>query len=94
MSESGWYRDADGRPTTAEEEDLYDEARGPGNPRPEGEAHQVGAADATSAEVDAPGLAATGGWRSAEEAAIHVVDDDEQSAQDARDDDAADPEEV
>jgi hypothetical protein len=98
MSENTWYIDPDAGPVAAEDDENYDEAYGPADPSTESgrivEDDEGVRADTTK---EAVGHLAGGdtAWKSAEESAIHVVDEAGQDAEDLVDLDElpADPDE-
>jgi hypothetical protein len=78
MSESTWYISPDTGPVSAEDEETYDEAYGPGDPKPhEGRLVEddEGVRSDTTAEAVATVAVGDTHWKSAEEAAIHVVNE-------------------
>jgi hypothetical protein len=93
MSEGTWYIDPDAGPVDASDDGTYDEAYGPTTPAngdgrlvddeagpgkpPQSEVYGVVSDDTT--------------WKSAEESAMHVMDESEIALQDELDADAAPP---
>lgn len=90
MSEGAWYVDGDGGAVEAEDDLTYDEAYGPRDPHPHDgrlvEDDEGSHTDVTSEAVAHVAVGDTA-WKSAEEAAIHVVDDTELMIESAIDDD-------
>ena len=91
MSESTWFIDPEAGPVSAEDDDNYDEAFGPGDPHPQ-EGRLVeddeGVRSDTTSEAVAHIAVGDTAWKSAEESAVHVVDEMAQSAEDLVDLDA------
>lgn len=76
MSESTWYIDPDAGPVSAEDDGTYDEAYGPGDPHPQDGRlveDDEGVRSDTTAEAVATVAVGDTHWKSAEEAAVHVV---------------------
>ena len=82
MSESTWFIDPEAGPVSAEDDDNYDEAYGPGDPHPQ-EGRLVeddeGVRSDTTSEAVAHVAVGDTAWKSAEESAVHVVDEMAQS---------------
>jgi hypothetical protein len=76
MSEGTWYIDPDAGAVSADDEETYDEAYGPGDPKPHDgrivEDDEGVRSDTTSEAVGHVAVGDTA-WKSAEEAAVHVV---------------------
>jgi hypothetical protein len=80
MSENSWYIDPDAGPVAAEDDGNYDEAYGPGDPVPhDGRLvdEDEGVRSDTTSELYAHVAVGDTGWKSAEEAAVHVVTESE-----------------
>jgi hypothetical protein len=91
MTEGTWYIDPDAGPVAADDDETYDEAYGPGDPD-EADGRLVDEDDAKgTSQSEVYGAVAAGdtAWKSAEESAVHVVDEEELAEQDAWDADAA-----
>lgn len=76
MSESPWYIDPDAGPVSAEDDETYDEAYGPGDPHPQDGRlveDDEGVRSDTTAEAVATVAVGDTHWKSAEESAVHVV---------------------
>lgn len=90
MSEGAWYVDAEGGAVEAEDEVTYDDAYGPRDPHPHDgrlvEDDEGSHPDTTSEAVAHVAVGDTA-WLSAEEAAMHVIDDTELMLEDAVDED-------
>jgi len=97
MTEGAWYVDADGVPVEAEDEGNYDEAYGPSDGVHDHDGRLVEDDEGIRPDVTSESVArvAAGdhGWESAEEAAIHIIDETELDELDLVDLDAlpADP---
>jgi hypothetical protein len=91
MSESTWFIDPEAGAVSAEDDDTYDEAFGPGDPHPQ-EGRLVeddeGVRSDTTSEAVAHVAVGDTAWKSAEESAVHVVDEMAQSTEDLVDLDA------
>ncbi|HEX5017436.1 MAG TPA: DUF5709 domain-containing protein [Actinomycetes bacterium] len=80
MSEHPWFVDPEGRPVSAEDDDNYDEAYGPGDPHVhEGRLVEddEGVRSDTTKEAVARVAEGDTAWKSAEESAVHMVDEEE-----------------
>ena len=92
MSEGTWYIDPDAGPVDASDDGTYDEAYGPTNPLTgDGRLVDDEAGPGKSPESEVYGSVATGdtAWKSAEESAVHVVDEADLAIQDDLDEDGA-----
>lgn len=91
MSEGTWFIDPEAGAVSAEDDDTYDEAFGPGDPHPQDgrlvEDDEGVRGDTTSEAVAHVAVGDTA-WKSAEESAVHVVDEFAQTAEDLVDLDA------
>ena len=85
MSEGTWYIDPEAGAVSAEDDAEYDEAYGPDNPHPEDgrlvEDDEGVRSDTTSEAVATVAVGDTA-WKSAEEQAVHVVDEAGMAAED------------
>ena len=85
MSESTWYIDPEAGAVSADDDAEYDEAYGPGDPHPqEGrlvEDDEGVRSDTTSESVAHVAVGDTA-WKSAEESAVHVIDENVMSDSD------------
>jgi hypothetical protein len=80
MSENSWYIDPDAGPVAADDEETYDEAYGPKDPVPhDGRLvdEDEGVRADTTPEMYAHVAVGDTAWKSAEEAAVHVVTETE-----------------
>jgi hypothetical protein len=78
MSESTWFIDPEAGAVSAEDDDNYDEAYGPGDPHPtEGRLVEddEGVRSDTTKEAVAHVAEGDTAWKSAEESAVHVIDE-------------------
>lgn len=84
MSESTWYISPDTGPVSADDDETYDEAYGPGDPHPHDgrlvEDDEGVRADTTAEAVATVAVGDTA-WKSAEESAVHVVTEFELAAE-------------
>lgn len=78
MSEGTWFIDPEAGAVSAEDGDNYDEAYGPGDPHPQ-EGRLVeddeGVRSDTTSEAVAHVAVGDTAWKSAEESAVHVIDE-------------------
>ena len=85
MSEGTWYIDPEAGAVSAEDDAEYDEAYGPGDPKPHDgrlvEDDEGVRSDTTSEAVAHIAVGDTA-WKSAEEQAIHVISEDDQTTED------------
>src|SRR3954468_9826683 len=91
MSESTWYVDPESGPVSSDDSDNYDEAYGPGDPHPhEGRLVEddEGVREDTTKEVVANVATGDTAWKSAEESAVHIIDEDSMQESDLVDLDA------
>jgi hypothetical protein len=85
MSEGTWYIDPEAGAVSAEDDAEYDEAYGPGDPKPhEGRLVEddEGVRSDTTSEAVAHVAVGDTAWKSAEEQAVHVVSEEEQDQED------------
>jgi len=85
MSEGTWYIDPEAGAVSADDDAEYDEAYGPGDPKPhEGRLVEddEGVRSDTTSEAVAHIAVGDTAWKSAEEQAIHVISEDDQAAED------------
>ena len=78
MSESTWFIDPEAGAVSAEDDDNYDEAYGPGDPHThEGRLVEddEGVRSDTTKEAVAHVAEGDTAWKSAEESAVHVIDE-------------------
>lgn len=78
MSENSWFIDPEAGAVSAEDDDNYDEAYGPGDPHPhEGRLVEddEGVRSDTTKEATARVAEGDTAWKSAEESAVHVIDE-------------------
>jgi hypothetical protein len=76
MSEGTWYIDPDAGAVSADDDENYDEAFGPGDPKPhDGRLVEDDEGVRSDTTAEAVGHVAVGdtAWKSAEESAVHVV---------------------
>ena len=80
MSESTWFIDPEAGPVSAEDDDNYDEAYGPGDPHTQ-EGRLVeddeGVRSDTTSEAVAHVAQGDTAWKSAEESAVHLIDEND-----------------
>ena len=78
MSESTWWVSAEDGPVSSDDRDTYDEAYGPGDPHPQDgrlvEDDEGVRADTTKETVASVAEGDTA-WKTAEESAVHVIDE-------------------
>ena len=80
MSETGWFIDPEAGPVAADDDDTYDEAYGPRDAAPtEGRLveEDEGVRSDTTSEMVAHVAVGDTSWKSAEESAVHVLDEGE-----------------
>ncbi len=88
MSESTWFIDPEAGAVSAEDDDNYDEAYGPGDPHPtEGRLVEddEGVRSDTTKEAVAHVAEGDTAWKSAEESAVHVIDENAMADSDSVD---------
>jgi len=85
MSESTWFIDPEAGAVSVEDDGVYDEAYGPGDPKPhEGRLVEDDEGVRTDTTSEAVAHVAVGdtAWKSAEEQAVHVISEEEQDDED------------
>ena len=78
MSENTWFIDPEAGAVSAEDDDNYDEAYGPGDPHPPAGRlveDDEGVRSDTTKEAVAHVAEGDTAWKSAEESAVHVIDE-------------------